>query len=63
MLKIGKKYQVVLTVHDAVACIAPAGEREEAVKYVEKCMRWRPDWCKDLPLNCEVGYGESYGET
>jgi DNA polymerase len=63
MLKIGKKYQVVLTVHDAVACIAPAGEREEAVKYVEECMRWRPDWCKDLPLNCEVGYGESYGET
>jgi DNA polymerase len=63
MLKIGKKYQVVLTVHDAVACIAPAGEREEAVKYVEECMRWRPNWCKDLPLNCEVGYGESYGET
>jgi len=30
---------------------------------VEECMRWRPDWCKDLPLNCEVGYGESYGET
>jgi len=63
MLKIGKKYQVVLTVHDAVACIAPAVEREEAVKYVEECMRWRPNWCKDLPLNCEVGYGESYGET
>jgi DNA polymerase I-like protein with 3'-5' exonuclease and polymerase domains len=63
MLKINKKYKVVLTVHDAVACLAPVGEREEAVKYVEECMRWRPDWCKDLPLNCEVGYGESYGET
>jgi len=63
MLKIGKKYQVVLTVHDAVACLAPAEERGEAVKYVEECMRWRPEWCKDLPLNCEVGYGESYGET
>ena len=63
MLKIGKKYQVVLTVHDAVACLAPAEEREEAIKYVEECMRWRPEWCKDLPLNCEVGYGESYGET
>jgi DNA polymerase len=63
MLKIGKKYQVVLTVHDAVACLAPAEERGEAVKYVGECMRWRPNWCKDLPLNCEVGYGESYGET
>ena len=63
MLRINKRYKVVLTVHDAVACLAPKGEVEEAVKYVEECMRYRPDWCKDLPLNCEVGYGESYGET
>jgi DNA polymerase I-like protein with 3'-5' exonuclease and polymerase domains len=63
MLLIGKKYKVVLTVHDAVACIAPKEEAETAVKYVEECMRFRPDWCKDLPLNCEVGYGENYGET
>ena len=63
MVLIGKKYKVVLTVHDAVACIAPKAEVEEAVAYVEQCMRWRPDWCKELPLNCEVGYGESYGET
>jgi DNA polymerase len=62
MLKIGNKYKVVLTVHDAVACLAPVNEREEAVKYVEECMRWRPSWCKDLPLNCEVGYGENYGK-
>ena len=63
MLLINKRYKVVLTVHDAVACIAPKGEAETAVKYVEECMRFRPDWCKDLPLNCEVGYGENYGET
>ena len=63
MLRINKRYKVVLTVHDAVACIAPKDEAESAVKYVEECMRFRPDWCKDLPLNCEVGYGENYGET
>lgn len=63
MLRISKRYRVVLTVHDAVACIAPKNEAEEAVKYVEECMRWRPSWCKDLPLNCEVGYGDNYGET
>ena len=63
MLLINKRYKVVLTVHDAVACIAPKAEAESAVKYVEECMRFRPDWCKDLPLNCEVGYGENYGET
>jgi DNA polymerase I-like protein with 3'-5' exonuclease and polymerase domains len=62
MLRVAKRYRVVLTVHDAIACIAPVDEREEAVKYVEECMRWRPKWAETLPLNCEVGYGESYGD-
>jgi len=62
MLRVAKRYRVVLTVHDAIACIAPIEEREEAVKYVEECMRWRPKWAETLPLNCEVGYGDSYGD-
>jgi DNA polymerase len=62
MLKIGSKYSVVLTVHDAVACIAPKEEAEEAQKYVEECMRWRPTWASTLPLDCESGIGESYGD-
>jgi DNA polymerase len=62
MLKIGKKYRVVLTVHDAVACIVPEVEIEEAQQYVEECMRWTPDWATGLPVNCESGYGKSYGE-
>jgi DNA polymerase len=62
MLKVGIKYPVVLTVHDAVACIAPKEEAKEAQEYVEKCMRWRPEWASDLPLNCESGIGESYGD-
>jgi DNA polymerase len=62
MLKIAKKYKVVLTVHDAVACIAKEEEAKEAQQYVEECMRWRPDWAQTLPLNCESGMGRSYGE-
>jgi DNA polymerase len=62
MLRIAKRYRVVLTVHDAVASVAPEAEAQEAQKYVEYCMRWRPDWCKTLPLNCESGMGRSYGE-
>ena len=62
MILIAKRYKVVLTVHDAVACIAPKEEAEEAKAYVEQCMRSRPQWCIDLPLNCEAGYGESYGD-
>jgi DNA polymerase I-like protein with 3'-5' exonuclease and polymerase domains len=62
MVKISKKYRVVLTVHDAVACIAPLSQRADAQEYVETCMRWRPDWAATLPLNCESGSGKSYGE-
>jgi DNA polymerase len=61
MLKIAQRYKVVLTVHDAVACIAPKAEAEEAARYVQECMRWRPKWAETLPLNCEVKMGDSYG--
>ena len=62
MIKIAKRYKVVLTVHDAVACIAPEEEAQEAQAYVEECMRWRPTWAQALPLNCESGIGRSYGD-
>lgn len=61
MLRVAKKYKVVMTVHDAVTCIAPEQEAEEAAAYVTKCMKWKPDWCQDLPLDCETEYGKSYG--
>ena len=62
MIKIGKRYKTVLTVHDAVACIAPEEEAAEAQAYVEECMRWTPKWAEGLPLNCESGIGKSYGD-
>jgi DNA polymerase len=61
MVRIAKRYKVVLTVHDAVACIAPEAEAEAAQQYVEECMRWRPAWAATLPLNCESGVSKSYG--
>jgi DNA polymerase len=62
MLLIGKRYKVVLTVHDAVACLAPKEEVLEAQQYVEECMKTRPAWAQTLPLSCESGVGKSYGE-
>lgn len=63
MLKIAKKYKVALTVHDSVVCVAAKEQATEAVAYVTECMNWRPSWAKTLPLSCEVGYGENYGEA
>jgi len=62
MLKIAERYRVVLTVHDAIACIAPIEEQYQAKEYVESCMRWIPEWAIGLPLNCESGVGANYGE-
>jgi DNA polymerase len=62
MLRISTKYKVVLTVHDAIACICKDKEVEEARAYVEECMRWVPKWAAGLPLNCESGVGKSYGD-
>ena len=62
MLRVSKKYRVVLTVHDAIACIVPKDEVAEAVQYVEESMRWVPEWATGLPVNCESGHGLSYGD-
>ena len=62
MLIIAKKYKVVMTVHDAIAIVAPEAEKDAAQEFVELCMRLRPDWALELPLNCESGAGVSYGD-
>ena len=36
-------------------------EVEEGMRQVEKAMRIRPKWASDLPLDCEGGFGDSYG--
>jgi DNA polymerase len=62
MLQVAKKYKVVMTVHDAIACVVPEQEAEAGQEYVEMCMKMRPKWAQELPLNCESGMGRSYGE-
>jgi DNA polymerase len=62
MLRIAKRYKVVLTVHDAIGIVARQEEADEARAYVESCMRWTPSWAEGLPVNCESGMGMSYGD-
>jgi len=62
MLKIAKRYKVVLTVHDSIVCCVPDAETGAAKAYVEKSMRWVPDWAAGLPVDCEAGTAKSYGE-
>jgi DNA polymerase I-like protein with 3'-5' exonuclease and polymerase domains len=62
MLKIAKRYRVVLTVHDSVVCCVPETKIKEAREYIESCMRWTPHWAAGMPVNCESGIGRSYGD-
>ena len=67
MLLIARLYKVVLTVHDAVACVVPEAEKEEAIEYIKECMSYTPEWAKQgqpgLPLTCTVGWGYNYGSV
>jgi len=62
MLRVAKRYKVVLTVHDAIAIVAKQDEAAEAQAYLEECMSWNPKWAVGLPLSCESGMGASYGD-
>lgn len=62
IIEIEKRYRVVLTVHDAVACVVPEADAEEARAYIETCMRTSPKWAEGLPLNCESGMAQNYGD-
>jgi hypothetical protein len=37
-------------------------EASEAVAFVEQCMRWVPKWAAGCPINCESGFGDTYGD-
>jgi DNA polymerase len=62
MIEIEKRYRVVLTVHDAIACVVPEDEAHEARAYIEECMRTPPAWAQGLPLDCESGMARNYGD-
>lgn len=62
MIQIEKLYRVVLTVHDAIACVVPEEDADFARKYIEECMRTPPSWAKGLPLDCESGMAGNYGD-
>jgi DNA polymerase len=62
MLRIAKRYRVALTVHDAVMAVVKEEERDVAMLYIDECMKWRPKWAQELPLTCELGVGQSYGD-
>jgi DNA polymerase len=62
MVRISERYRPVLTVHDAIAIVAPVADAEAAQAFLEKCFNTTPAWAKGLPLACESGIGDNYGQ-
>jgi DNA polymerase I-like protein with 3'-5' exonuclease and polymerase domains len=62
MIKINDKYRPVLTVHDAIVCVATNEDKDNAIKFITDIMSTPPSWGQDLPIACEAKYGESYGD-
>ena len=61
-LLISKRYKWALTVHDSLVVVVREEEKEEAMDYVVQCMRYVPDWAEGVPLDCEAGCAERYGD-
>lgn len=62
MIRVAKRFPVVMTVHDSLVVVAPEYAAQEAMEYVRECMSWAPPWAIGLPLSCDVGMGASYGD-
>jgi len=62
MIKVNEKYRPALTVHDAVVCVIPDEELDSGVKYIEDIMSVAPEWANGLPIACESGVADNYGD-
>lgn len=64
MLKIRDAgYHVAFQVHDENVCVVPEDRAEQAEKDIVAIMSTPPDWAPDLPVACEAGTADTYGET
>ena len=58
-----KPWPWVMTSHDEGVWVVPEAEADTAKRVVTEALCMPLPWCIDLPLNCEVGYDQSYGRA
>lgn len=63
MARIGQHYHVAFQVHDEIIIAAPKAAAETAMQKLVEVMSTPPKWAQDLPVACEAGYAENYGDT
>jgi DNA polymerase len=60
MVRINKRFPVILQVHDEVISLIPRTDANENSAWITEQMLVSPFWAKDLPLAVEGGYSERY---
>jgi len=63
MLRIARRYKIVLQVHDEVVVVTRETQKDQAIADITKIMSTPPAWAPDLPVACEAGWGYSYGDS
>jgi len=63
MLRVGKRYPVVGTVHDELIALVPDSEVEEAKTWVLAQMTMEPRYMPGIPLSADGGAHRRYGEA
>jgi DNA polymerase len=63
MLRIARRYRIVLQVHDEVVVVTRETQKDQAIADITKIMSTPPAWAPDLPVACDAGWGYSYGDS
>jgi DNA polymerase len=63
MATIGQHYHVAFQVHDEIIITAPDAEATDAEKLLVEIMSTPPAWASGLPVACESGVADNYGDT
>lgn len=63
MVSLGQSYHVSFQVHDELIICVPVDDVKDARQLIERKMSTAPVWAKDLPVACESGVGDNYGEA
>jgi DNA polymerase len=62
MVRIAKRYQIALSIHDALYIVVPEDEAQEALDFLIEEMCRPPEWMQGIPLAAEGGWGRSIAD-
>jgi DNA polymerase III epsilon subunit-like protein len=54
---------VVTNSHDEIVAVCPEEQVDKGVEIMQHWMTRGPSWCEGLPINAEIGTGDTYGSA